>query len=158
MNKSHASELSIPATRQRIWMRRAPLFHFFYYLVFLFGIFMMMIMIFFSLSFSVRSIKRKWKREREKKYDYRQISWLGRRRWPTEKKRRLAPPARTAAGWRRSAGSPWPRCNMSVAMIPPLRCRFSIRKTATDDFLQANNRRKRKKLAKKWQKIKRKWP
>jgi hypothetical protein len=33
---------------------------------------------------------------------------------------------------------------MSVAMIPLLRCRFSIRKTATDDFLQANNRRKRK--------------
>jgi hypothetical protein len=126
-----------------------PSFSFFYYLVFLFGIFMMMIMIFFSLFLC--PVNKKKMKEREKKYDYRQISWLGRRRWPTEKKRRLAPPARTAAGWRRSAGSPWPRCNMSVVMIPPLRCRFSIRKTATDDFLQANNqrKRKRKKLAKK---------
>lgn len=64
MNKSHASELSIPATRQRRWMRRAPLFHFFiiwyFYLVFLWWW-----LWFFSLSFSVRSIKRKWKRERK---------------------------------------------------------------------------------------------
>ncbi len=59
MNKSHASELSIPAARQRGWMRRAPLF-----LFLLFGIFIWYFYdddydFFFSLSFSVRSIKRK---------------------------------------------------------------------------------------------------
>lgn len=128
MNESHATCFTFP-TRDSV-----PYF---------LPIFILLSLWWLLLLLFVQSIKKKGEIKRKKKNGYRRISWLGRWRWTIEKKRRLAPPVRIAGGWRRSAGSPWPRYNMSVAMMIQRRC-FSIRKTATDDFLHTHRGREEK--------------